>query len=110
MRRTFIPARVIMQIQLMIVLRIPPPPGLQDLRRDLLVLEPLLLRRLRDPLRVRFLLRRMIEDGAPVLRACVHALPVLGSGVMHSVEALEEVGVGDEGGVEGHLEGFGVCW
>ena len=97
-----------MQIQLMIILRIPPPPRLQDFRRDLIILEPLLLRRLRNPLRVRFLLRRMVEDGASVLRACVHALPVLGGRVMHFVEELEEVGVGDEGGVEGYLEGFRV--
>ena len=109
MRRTLIPPRVIMQIQLMIILRIPPSPRLQDLRRDLLVLEPLLLRRLRNPLCIGFLLRRMIEDSTPVLRASVHALPVLGGGVMHSVEELEEVGVGDEGGVKGYLEGFRVC-
>ncbi len=50
----------------------------------------------------------MVEDGAAVLRAAVHALAVLGGGVVHLVEELEEGGVGEEGGVEGHLEGFGV--
>lgn len=97
-----------MQIQLMIILRIPPPARLQNLRRDLPVLKPLFLRRLRDLHRLGFLLGRVVEDGAAVLRAGVHTLAVLGRGVVHAVEELQEVGVGDAGGVEGYLEGFGI--
>ncbi len=108
MRRALIPPRVMVQIQLMIILRIPPPARLQDLRRDLPILKPLLLRRLRDLHRLGFLLGGVVEDGAAVLRARVHALPVLGGGVVHAVEKLQEVGVGDAGRVEGYLEGFGI--
>ena len=50
----------------------------------------------------------MVEDGATVLRACVGALAVFGGGVVHFVEEFKEGAVGDAGGVEGHLEGFGV--
>ncbi len=109
MRRALIPAGVLIQVQLMISLRVPPLPGLQDLRRDRLVLPPLLLRLLGDLARLPLLLRRVVEDGGPVLRAGVGALPVFGRGVVHLVEEGEEVGVGEAGGVEGHLERLGVC-
>lgn len=98
-----------MQIQLMISLGVPPLPSLQHLRRDSPLLPPLLLHLLRHLLRRGLLLRRMVEDGAAVLRAGVAALAVLGGGVVHLVEEFEEGGVGDARGVEGHLEGFGVC-
>ena len=51
----------------------------------------------------------MVENGAAVLGAGVHALAVWGGGVVHFVEELEEGGVGEGRRVEGHLEGFGIC-
>lgn len=104
MRRTLVAARVVMQIQLMIILRIPPSARLEDFRRDGLTLPPLLLRSLRDLLRLRFLLRRMIEDRGAVLGTRIHALAVLGRGIVHFVEEFEEGCVLDFGGVEGYLE------
>ena len=50
----------------------------------------------------------MVEDGAAVLGSRVHALAVRGGGVVHGVEEGEEGAVGEGGGVEGYLEGFGV--
>ena len=93
-----------MQIQLMIILSIPPSPRLEDFRRDSLTLPPLFLRFVRDLLRLRFLLRSMIEDRGAVLRARIHALTVLGRGIVHFVEEFEEVCVLDLGGVKDYLE------
>ena len=50
----------------------------------------------------------MVENGAAVLGAAIHALAVFGRGIMHAVEKQEEGGVGDDGGIEGYLKGFGV--
>lgn len=97
-----------MQIQLMIRLRIPPLPGLQNLRRDLPARPPLLLRLGRHLPGRALLLRRMVENRAPVLRPRVGALPVLGRGIVHLVEEFQQSGVGDDGRIEGHLEGFGI--
>lgn len=108
MRRTLIPARIPLQIQLMILLGIPPLPGLQNLRTHRSLAPPLLLHLLRHLLGFFFLFGGVVEDGGAVLGAGVHALAVLGGGVVHLVEELEEGAVGEEGGVEGHLEGFGV--
>ena len=108
MRRAFVSARVVMQIQLMIILCIPPSPCLEDFRRDSLILPPLFLRFLRDLLRLRFLLRTMIKNCGAVLRARIHALAVLGRWIMHFVEEFEEGCVLDFGRVEDYLEGFGI--
>lgn len=108
MRRALVPTRVLIQIQLMIILGVPPGTGVQDLGRDGPLGPPLRLGALGDPLRRGGLLGRVREDAAAVLRAGVAALPVLGRGVVHAVEEFEEGGVGELGGVEGHLEGFGV--
>jgi len=108
MRRTLIPAWILIQIQLVIILRIPPLPCLQDLRTNRPLLPPLLLHLLRHQLRLLFLLGAMIENSRSVLRAGIHPLAVLGGGVMHLVEELEEGGVGKLGGVECHLKRFGV--
>lgn len=109
MRRTLIPPGIIMQIQLMIILRIPPPARLQNLRRNgPLLLPPLLLGLAGHEFGLGFLLGGVVEDGAAVLGSGVHALAVRGGGVVHFVEEFEEGGVGEGGGVEGHLEGFGV--
>lgn len=97
-----------MQIKLMISLSIPPLPRLQHLRRNTPLLPPLLLHLLRHLLGGRLLLGRMVEDGATVLGSGVGALAVFGGGVVHLVEEFEEGGVGEAGGVEGHLEGFRI--
>ena len=60
---------------------------------------------MRDP----FLVGAVREDGAAVLGASVATLAIFGGGVVHFVKELEEGAVSDEGGIEGHLEGFGVC-
>lgn len=93
----------------MILLRIPPLACGQDLRRDGAAAPPLLLRLLCHLLGRLLLFFVVVEDGAAILRAGVAALPVLGRGVVHLVEELEQLAVGDLVGVEGHLEGFGVC-
>ena len=108
MRRTLIPPRIIVQVQLVIILSVPPLPRFQNLRRDRCLLPPLLLHLLCHFLRFRLLFRRVIENGAAVLGPAVHALTIFGSGVVHFVEELEESGVGELFGVEGHLERFGV--
>lgn len=98
-----------MQIQLMIILRVPPLARLKDFGRNSSLLPPLLLRLLRHGLGLLLLLGGVVEDGAAVLGAGVHALAVGRGGVVHFVEELEEGGVGEGGGVEGHLQGFGIC-
>lgn len=80
-----------------------------NLRRDAPALPPLLLRAVRHIPRNLLLLGVVREDRAAVLGAGVSALAVRGRRVVHFVEELEETGVGDEGGVEGYLQGFGVC-
>lgn len=108
MRRTLVTPRVMMQIQLMVILRVPPLPGLEDLGRNRAPRPPLLLRLGRHLTRDGALLGGVVEDGAAVLGAGVHALAVGRGGVVHLVEELEQGGVGQGRGVKGHLEGFGV--
>ncbi len=98
-----------MQVELMIVLRIPPLTRLQNLRRNLPLFPPLLLHLLRHLFRLGLLFGGVVEDGRSVLSTGVHALSVGRGGVVHLVEELEKGGVGELGGVEGHLEGFRVC-
>ena len=83
-----------MQIQLMVILRVPPLARLEYLRRNLTLFPPLLLHLLRHALRLRLLLRRVVEDGAAVLGSRVHALAVRGGGIVHLVEEFDEGGVG----------------
>lgn len=97
--RALITARVIIQVQLMVLLRVPPLARLQDLGADA-ALPPLLARLLRDLFRYCLLLIIMVEDPASVLRANVWALPVGGRGIVHAVEVLDEFAVGELGGVE----------
>ena len=109
MRRTLVTPRVDIQIPLMVILRIPPLPRRQNLRCDLAALPPLLLRLLRHFLCQLLLFLSVVENRASVLGAGISALAVLGGGVVHFVEELEEGGVGEGRGVEDDLEGFGVC-
>ena len=97
-----------MQIQLMILLGIPPLSRRQNLRRDLLPLPPLLLGFLCNLLCLRFLLGTVRENRTAVLRAGIHALTVQSGGIVHLVEEFEERVVGEGRRVEGHLEGFRV--
>lgn len=96
MRRTLIPARIILQIKLVITLRIKPILDrirLENLRRNLARFPPLLLGALRHVPGDALLLVVVVEDRAAVLGACVAALAVLGGGVVHLVEEFEEGGV-----------------
>lgn len=103
-RRTFVPARVVVQIKLMIVLRVPPLARLQYLGRNRPTLPPLLLRLLGDLPRLRLLLWGMVEDGRAVLCAHIHALTVFGSGIVHLIEEFKEGGVLHFLGIEDYLE------
>lgn len=98
MARAFISGGVLVEIQLVVLFRIPPRLGGQDLGDDLAV-PPLLIGLLGDLVRDRFLLGRMIKDPAAVLGPSVGTLLVRGGGVVHPVEELEQLGVGNFGGV-----------
>ena len=98
-----------MQIQLMIILCVPPSTRLKYLGCDGPTLPPLFLRFLCNLLRLRFLLRIVVEDGRAVLGATIHALPILGCRIMHFVEEFEECGILDFFRIEYYLERFGVC-
>ena len=51
----------------------------------------------------------MVVDAAAVLGADVGALAVRGGGVVHLVEELEQLAVGDLCGVECYLQCFRIC-
>ena len=108
MRWTLIPARVVVQVQLMIVLRIPPSPSLENLCRNGATFPPLLLGLFGNLFCLCFLLRAVIEDCRTVLRARIHALAVLSCWIVHLVEEFEEGGILDFIRVEDDLEGFGI--
>lgn len=108
MRRTLIATRVVMQIQLMIIFCIPPSAGLKNLGCDRPTLPPLLLRSFCYLLRLRFLLRVVVEDGRTVLSATIHALPILGRRIMHFVEEFEERGILNFFRIEYYLKRLGV--
>ncbi len=76
LRRTLIPLRVIMQIKLMIILRIPPRASLHYLRRNLPRFPPLLLHLLGHRVCNLRLLGTVVEDPAAVLSARVPALAI----------------------------------
>ena len=79
----------------MIILGIEPLPGRGDLGTDLPVPPPLLLHLLRNLFGDLLLLLVVPKDRAAVLRARVAALAVLGRGVVHLVEELDEGRVGE---------------
>lgn len=103
----FIPTRVVVQILLVIILRIPPLARGQDFS-DNLSFPPLLIRLLRYLPRNSLLLRIMIENSTPILRPGIRALTVRSCRVMHFIEEFKELAVCYLRGVEGNLEGFGI--
>lgn len=106
--RAFITSRVVVQVLLVVLLRIPPPTSRQDLG-DNAAVPPLRICALGDILGDRLLLGIVVEDPAPVLRTPIATLSVEGGGVVHAVEVFEESLVGDLLGVEDDLASFGVC-
>lgn len=101
-------ARVIVQVQLMILLCIPPLSRRQDLSHNA-ALPPLVVDLLGNLSRLLLLLGIVVEDCGAVLRAGVGPLAVGGGGVVHFVEEFEEGTVGYFLGVVDDLEGFGIC-
>lgn len=107
MTRAFISSRVIIQIQLMVLLRIPPLACFQDLSRNA-ALPPLLVHFICNFSRNLLLLGIVVENRAAVLRADIRALAVLGRWVVHLVEKLEESAVLNLIRVVDDLERFGM--
>lgn len=96
--------RVPIEIQLVSLLRVVPHPGGLDLGGDGRRAEPL--RRadlLGDVTGDALLVGRVVVDGAAVLSAAVVALAVGRGGVVRLVQELDQLAVGDLGGVEGDL-------
>lgn len=93
----------------MIILRIPPPPRGQHLRRHLLPSKPLPLHRTQYLPRPRLLLRRVIKDSAPVLRAHVGPLAVRRRRVVHAEEELDQALIRDDARVVEDLQRFRIC-
>lgn len=108
MRRALVTRRVLVQVQLMVRLSIPPLTGRQDLSDDT-TLPPLLIHLLCYCPSFLLLLLVVEENAAPVLRSRVRALAVRGRGVVHLVEELDESAVADLLGVVYDLQGFGIC-
>lgn len=104
---TFISRRILIQIKLVVLLRIPPLPSRDDLSRKRLMI-PLLGHLIRNNFGDLLLLLAVREDRAAVLGANIGTLHVLGRGVVHAEEEFQERSVADDRGVEGYLDGFGV--
>lgn len=104
----FIAGRVILQIQLVIILGIPPLTSWYDLSRDWLLI-PFLADFIGDALRDLLLLLAVGEDNTAVLSADIGALSVEGRSIMHAVEEFKELTVCDDGRIKCHLESFGIC-
>lgn len=104
-----IPVGVPLQVQLVVLLGGPPLAGGRNLG-DNLALPPLGVCLCGDVAGDALLLLVVEVDGGAVLRAGVWALAVEGCGIVHAVEELDELAVGDLGWVEDELCGLGVCW
>ena len=99
-----------MQIELVVLLRIPPLPGRHHRSRDgPLPIPPLALGKPQDTIGLLRLLVRMREDGRAVLRAPVLALGVERRGVVHLEEELDEFFVAQFFWVVEELDCFCVC-
>lgn len=107
MRRALISARVLIQVQLVVCLGIPPFPGWQDLG-DHASLPPMLIHLLCDAPRLLLLGLVVVENSTSVLRSNVRALTVRGRRVVHLVEEFEDGAVGELLRVVDDLECFGV--
>jgi hypothetical protein len=103
----FIPARVVVQILLVIILRIPPLARGQNFSNNL-SFPPLLIRLLRYLPSNGLLFRIMIENSTPILRPGIRTLAVRGCRVMHFIEEFEELVVCYLRGIEGNLESFRI--
>lgn len=102
---------VLVEVELVVFLGVPPLARGDDLGGDLTrPAVPLRVGGGRDLLRDGLLLRAVEEDAAAVLRAGVVALPVARRGVVDAVEELEELAVGQLRRVEGYLCRLGVWW
>lgn len=99
--------RIDIQISLVVILSVPPLAGRHNVGDDL-VLPPLLVGFLSDLLGDGFLLGIVVEDAGAVLGAGVGTLLVEGCWVVHLVEVLEELAVGDLPWVVEDLDGLGV--
>lgn len=106
--RALIPRRVLLKIQLVILLGRPPLSRGRNLGDDLAA-PPLGVCLFGDFAGDCLLLGGVEVDCGAVLGAGVRALGVEGRGVVHAVEELEELAVGDLGWVEDELGGLGVC-
>lgn len=93
-----VPIGVVHQVQLVVLLGIPPLLGWEDLSDDLTT-PPLLVGFLGDLLGNLLLFIVVIEDAAAILRATIGPLLVVRGGVVHLVEELEDLGVGETGGI-----------
>jgi hypothetical protein len=108
MRRALISARVLVQVQLVVCLGVPPLARGQHFGYDE-ALPPLLVHLLCDLLRLLLLLRIVIEDTTPVLRPGIRTLSIRRRRVVHLIEELEDGAVCELLGVVDDLQGFGVC-
>lgn len=85
---TLVPKRILVQVQLVILLSIPPLASLEDFRRHLATV-PLLIDLGGNILCNLLLLRVVIENGTAVLSARIVTLAVAGSRVVRAVEELD---------------------
>lgn len=104
---TLVSPWVVIQVQLMVLLSIPPLSGLENLRRHP-AFPPLLIDLVRDFARDFLLLCVVEEDCAAVLSAHIRALAVFGGRVVHAVKEFDEGAVLDLGRVVYDLESLGV--
>lgn len=102
-----VPIGVVHQVQLVILLGIPPLLGWEDLSDDLAT-PPLFVGFLGDLFGNLLLFIIVIEDTAAILRAAIGPLLVVRRGVVHLVEELEDLGVGETGGIVDQEGSFGV--
>lgn len=91
MTRALVTARVDVQVLLVVCLCVPPLACGQDLGGDLALLPPLILHLLCDLSGNLVLLVVVGENAAAVLCANIGALTVLGCGIVHAVEELEQL-------------------
>jgi hypothetical protein len=106
--RALIAVGVPLQVELVVLLGGPPLTGGRNLGDDL-ALPPLGVCLFGDVAGDALLLLVVEVDGGAVLWAGVRALAVEGCGVVHAVEELDELAVGDLGWVKDDLCGLSVC-